>query len=166
LQSVVCSWRPGRTVSVLVALLALACHTPKMPAVGRLVVATLEAAPAGSTAKATFVGSLELRDVRDGALSSIPIQGLAPGSVLRRELPAGLYVMTWTSDAAGSGRMVRELPLVGILAGQVTTLLVRQPEACSLSPRAALVSDPPELRESPGLAFLDSASHAVLAATR
>jgi len=161
-QFAVCSWCPGRTVSVLIAALALACNTWKAPATGQLqLVASEGGSPSDASPKATFVGSLELRSLRDGALSAIPIQGLSPGSTLRRELPAGLYAMAWTRDEeeggeVGSSRVAHDLPLVAIIAGQVTKLMVRQPEACSLPQRAALASEARDLGEAHGLASLDT----------
>jgi hypothetical protein len=111
-----------------------------MPAAGQLeIVATEHGSAFDSPTKGTFVGSLELRGLRDEALASIPIKGLSSGSTVRRELPAGLYTMAWTiheGDAgeAGSSRMARDLPLVGIIADQVTKLIVQPPEACSDAP--------------------------------
>lgn len=128
------------SLSLLVSVLALGCSTAKMPAAGQLeIVATESGSAFDSPTKGTFVGSLELRGLRDEALASIPIKGLSSGSTLRRELPAGLYTMAYTIDEgdageAGTSRMARDLPLVGIIAGQVTRLIVQPPEACSDAP--------------------------------
>ncbi len=128
-------------LSLLVSVLALGCNTAKTPAAGQLeIVAATESGSAfDSPTKGTFVGSLELRGLRDEALASIPIRGLSLGGSLRRELPAGLYTMAWTIDEgdageAGTSRMARDLPLVGIIAGQVTKLIVQPPAACSDAP--------------------------------
>jgi len=119
--------------SFLIGALALSCkgtETAPQPQRGRLEIvadASYAAADCPHVGNA-LTGQLELRGVNAGAASLVSIAGVSPGSKLQKELPPGLYSMTWTSDARAplGAPLPRTAPLVVVYADRLTRLIVHE----------------------------------------
>lgn len=72
-------------------------------------------------------GSLVLTSLQDGAETSLSAQTLCE-STIRRELPAGLYFVSWygaPDDDTSARWSVRDRSVLGVLPGDVTRVSVR-----------------------------------------
>jgi hypothetical protein len=127
-------------VLAVVALAVLgACERPVAAPVGYVEV--MGAPPRGAACDVVLPGDLRLEGVEASESLLVSVAELCAGAPLRRELPPGLYTLSWQSAAQRDGLAPREpSPLrgptvVSLFPGQLTRLHV-QVEA----PRAAEVS--------------------------
>jgi hypothetical protein len=131
-------------LTLLVAALALGCNQTESRASGHVDVVSSPATAAWCPdADRPLSGNLELVGLRNEGVTSVSGEELWRGSPTRRELPAGLYAVSWTpspslEESEGGAWMLRSPVLVNVFSGQVTIVSVRTPgPACSLSPLSA-----------------------------
>jgi hypothetical protein len=114
----------------LVAVSLSACQHAPSPASGHLDIA-FRAASEASCPEGSYPawGSFDIRSLASGASMSLPGDELSVETVVRRELPAGLYGVSWSGlpvvESVDETSMLRGPALVNVFAGRVTTLRVR-----------------------------------------